>query len=306
MTTEDAVRAGSSGRAQTAFSASGTNPGDAPATCPHCGSAAGPPGAKFCPACGGALRGPACGVCGAQSGGADRFCVHCGSALPSRSGRAGVGGRGLGSGTAAWAVGGLLFGGMIVAIAALAIMRASGGESASPSAAAGQGTPGPGNAPGGLGPTAAVDLSSMTPREAATRLFNRVMGAVEANDQAQAALFLPMAIASYDRIGALTLDDRFHLSLLHAAGGDGSAALATAEAGLAVRPSHLLCLAAAASGALLVGDSAKATAYYQTFLDKYDDELASGLTEYGPPPDGHAPLLLDLRADARAHVAGSR
>lgn len=203
-----------------------------------------------------------------------------------------------------------MFGGMIVAAAAVVVMRAGGGEDGAGPAAATveQGAAGMGNASGGtggLGPTAAVDLSSMTPREAATRLFNRVMTAVEAGDQAEAGLFLPMAIASYDRIGALTLDDRFHLSLLHAADGDGAAAVAVAEAGLAVRPSHLLCLAAAAGGALLAGDSAKAAAHYRTFLDAYDDEIASGLPEYGPPPDGHAPLLPALRADALAHFAGS-
>ncbi len=296
-------------------SASGPALEGAAATCPHCGSATAPPGAKFCPACGGALQGPACGDCGAESGGADRFCVQCGAALPvAKSGgggagsRAGPGGRGGGfaSGTAAWTVGGVLFGGMIVAVAALVVVRAGGGGDAPSSSAAEAGRAGgPGAGAGGLGPTAAVDLSSMTPREAATRLFNRVMSAVEADDQAQADLFLPMAVASYDRIGALTLDDRFHLSLLHAAAGDGPAALAVAEAGLAVRPSHLLCLAAAAGGALLMGDSAKATAYYRAFLDGYDSEIGAGLPEYGPPPDGHAPLLPSLRADAEAHLAGS-
>ncbi|MDE2981746.1 MAG: hypothetical protein OXU74_11180 [Gemmatimonadota bacterium] len=145
----------------------------------------------------------------------------------------------------------------------------------------------------------------MTPRQAADRLFRRVMGAVEAGDQAEANLFLPMAIASYDLIDALSLDDRFHLSLLHAVAEDGPSALAVAEAGLAFRPTHLLCLAAAAEAALLMGDDERAAGYYQTLVDVYDDEIGAGLEEYGTGATGHASLLPQLRAEAMAFLAGS-
>lgn len=166
--------------------------------------------------------------------------------------------------------------------------------------------PPPSTPPGTLGPTSAVDLESMTPREAADRLFIRVMTAVESGDQAQAELFLPMAIASYDRIAALTLDDRFHLSLLHALGGDGALALEVAEAGLAVRPTHLLCLAAAAEAALLLGDDARARAHYQTLVDVYEEESKADLVEYGPQTGGgHANLLPVLREDALEFLAAT-
>ena len=147
----------------------------------------------------------------------------------------------------------------------------------------------------------------MTPRDAATRLFNRVMRATEGGDQAQAALFLPMAIASYDIITALSLDDRFHLSLLHALNGDAASALAVAEAGLAVRPGHLLCLAAAARAALLGDDPAAAGAHYQTLVGVYDEEIQAGLDEYGPAEaEGHGDLLPLLLEEARDHLAGSQ
>ena len=158
-----------------------------------------------------------------------------------------------------------------------------------------------------MGPTDAVPLASMTPREAADRLFRRVMSAVEAGDRAQADMFLPMAIASYDLITALSLDDRFHLSLLHGAAGDGASAVAVAEAGLAIRPTHLLCLAAAAEGALVMGDGEKVAAYYQTLLDVYEDEILAGLVEYGPRESGgHADLLPVLREEASAYLSASR
>lgn len=147
----------------------------------------------------------------------------------------------------------------------------------------------------------------MTPRQAATRLFNRVMRSVESGDEAQAQLFLPMAVASYDRIAALTLDDRFHLSLLHAAAGDAASALAVAEAGLSVRPTHLLCLAAAARAAAMGGDAAKARAHYRRLVDAYDEEKGAGLPEYAAgAEEGHAELLPVLRQEASDYLAGSR
>jgi len=212
-------------------------------------------------------------------------------------GGAGIGSAGSGAGPRAawlpWAATGTL---ALVVIAVL-VVRDDGREIImSPPPAAPAGT---------LGPTSAIDLNSMTPRQAADRLFRRVMGAVEAGDQAEANLFLPMAIASYDLIEALSLDDRFHLSLLYAVAEDGPSALAVAEAGLAFRPTHLLCLAAAAEAALLLGDDEKAAGYYQTLVDVYDEEILAGLEEYGTGPTGHASLLPRLRADALAYLAGS-
>ena len=54
-----------------------------------------------------------------------------------------------------------------------------------------------------------VDLSTMTPRDAADRLFNRVMSAEENGDDAQAKQFAPMALQAYrlvDRPPAVKAD----------------------------------------------------------------------------------------------------
>jgi hypothetical protein len=60
----------------------------------------------------------------------------------------------------------------------------------------------------------AVDLSSMTPRQAADRLFNRVMQAASSNDEAEVLRFLPMAIGAHDLVEDLDVDGKFHLVLL--------------------------------------------------------------------------------------------
>ena len=250
-------------------------------TCPHCGHEAGAPGANFCQRCGGALRGVPCPKCNASSDAGDRFCNQCGANLPTSAKPSG-----LATMHPAWAVVGILGLALVVVLA----LQQTGGREINlqpPPATTTSGSP--------------PDLSTMTPREAADRLFRRVMGAVEAGDNEQAVQFLPMALSAYDRIGTLTLDDRFHLSLLHAAGGDGAQALAVAEEGLAERDTHLLLLAAAAEAALLVGDSEQARTYYQTYVDSFDSEVAAALPEYDPQAH-QGDLLNTLRGEAETFL----
>ena len=267
-------------------------------SCQHPESAA----ANFCSRCGGALRGPPCPGCDAPSEAGDRFCTQCGTVL--RVQRAAFSA----STNRVVVAAGVLFGLVVVVVVVLRV----GGGGVGGAAGGGQGSMSApaGGAPGSaipLGPTSSVDLGAMTPQEAANRLFMRVMTAVEAGNQEEAAQFLPMAIAAYDRILAFSLDDRFHLSLLHAAAGDGASALAVAEAGLAVRPTHLLCLAAAAEAAVLFGDQAQARAHYQTLVDVYDEELQADLAEYGPQAaGGHANLLPVLLGEAAEYLASGR
>jgi hypothetical protein len=146
--------------------------------------------------------------------------------------------------------------------------------------------------------TSGVDLSSMTPRQAADRLFNRVMSAASAGDAAEVTNFLPMAIGAHDLVEDLDADGKFHLVLLRLQGSLDDAALATAEEILADQPDHLLGLAGAADASLALGDSASARAFFQRWLDAYDAEMAKGLSEYSD----HSALLPTTRASAQALI----
>ncbi|MDE2751029.1 MAG: zinc ribbon domain-containing protein [Gemmatimonadota bacterium] len=252
--------------------------------------------ANFCPQCGATLRGPPCPSCGAPSQAGDIYCTQCGATLQPERARFGSP-----AARVPWAVAGML----ALALVLTLVLRGGGGREITLSPPLGAPSGGQGSPTTPLGPTSAVDLGSMTPRDAATRLFDRVMRALEAGNQAEANQFLPMAIASYDLIVALSLDDRFHLSLLYAAAGNGDAALLTAEAGLAVRPTHILLLGAAAQAALAIGDTATARAHYQTLVDVYDEEIRADLEEYGVGAGGHANLLPALQAEAAAYLAGT-
>ncbi len=140
----------------------------------------------------------------------------------------------------------------------------------------------------------AVDLNSMTPAQAAERLYTRVVSAAENGDTAQAQQFLPMALAAHDRAEPLDNDALFHRAILERLAGETAAAIASAERILADRPTHLLALASAAEAATDSGDEATARAYYERFLAAYDDELDQTLPEY----EAHSPMFPGMRATA--------
>jgi tetratricopeptide (TPR) repeat protein len=153
---------------------------------------------------------------------------------------------------------------------------------------------------GGIGPAPNVDLSSMTPRQAADNLFDRVMRAVANGNTTEATNFLPMAIAAYDLARPLDADGLFHLSLLQRAAQEQEAALQSALDGLAANPDHLLNLYGAAEASVALGDSAAARGYYERLLAAWDREIAADRLEY----EEHRALLPLIREDAEAFPSG--
>jgi len=138
------------------------------------------------------------------------------------------------------------------------------------------------------------DLSAMSPREAADRLYNRVMRSVAAGDSADVVFALPMAIAAHGLAEPLDTDGKFHLVLLRLTGQFNVEALEGAEEILAEQPNHLLGLAMAGDASLALGDSASARAYYARWIDAYETETQKDLLEYRD----HETMFPEIRAKA--------
>lgn len=234
-----------------------------------------------------------CPSCGAPLSGAGRFCTACGaprsSADPANQ-RPG----GSSSSRIGWGVAGLLLAAVILVVAFPAINAFPWGGPPGPPPSPGGMSPGPGVAPN-------VDLAAMTPREAADRLFDRVMRAVERGDTTEVFTFVPMAVAAYDRAQPLDADGFFHLSLLQAVSFDFRQALETAEMALRSDPDHLLLLSAAAGAAAALADTATAVRYYRHALAVYDAQVTRGLPEY----EEHGLLLPLLRSEAESFLEGA-
>jgi hypothetical protein len=150
-----------------------------------------------------------------------------------------------------------------------------------------------------LGPAPNVDLSSMTPREAADRLFNRVMAALTDGNDAEVQSFLPMAIDAYQLVPDLDADGHFHLSLLQHARGDYGGALRTAETVLETNPDHLLNRYAAGEAAREMGDDELAAEHFTHLLAVFEEESARDLPEYRE----HESFLPTIRQMAEEFLA---
>ena len=267
-------------------------------------------GGNFCASCGASLGEVSCGQCGAPASPGARFCASCGqplgagAATPAPTGppnappplaRPAVG---ISPGLVAWGVAGLALLGIALVVG---VPRLISGVTDAPPPAAAPFAGGQGAVPGN---PAAVDLSTMTPREAADRLWDRVVRAAEAGDSVEARTFVPMGIAAYQRAGALDDDGLYHLSVLERIGGDFEGAIATAQQILNTNPNHLLGLHAAGEAALEAGDRDRALAFFQRLVDGFDEEQARALPEYAP--DAHGPLLPSILDGAQAVLSGTR
>ncbi len=244
--------------------------------CPSCGTV--DEAGRFCSSCGVALGTPKCAGCGHQPPAGARFCNQCGNAMGGSASRP----EGSGNQVAWWMASALLLGLVLV----IGYPIYGPGRSAAP-------------APVGVGPAtgaAAVDLSSMTPREAADRLFNRVMTAVSANDSPEVVSFLPMAIRAFELAEPLDADGKFHLVLLRLTGQFNAEALEGAEEILSEQPSHLFGLGAAGDASLALGDSASAREYYRRWSEAYETEMAKDLAEYREHPG----VFPEMQAKAEA------
>lgn len=144
------------------------------------------------------------------------------------------------------------------------------------------------------------DLSRMSPREAADRLFNRVMAASENGNNAEVLQFTPMALQAYDKLGTLDNDARYHVALLHLTANDSKSARMQIDLLRKTAPRHLLAFLLEHQIAELSGKQDNVVRIFKDFLAAYDAEIAAGRPEY----QDHLSSIERFRTAARAGVPG--
>lgn len=233
--------------------------------------------------------GPACPSCAAPVPAAARFCPACGAALKE----APEAGKDVGQ-WAAWKVVavGAVTGLLVVAVfgAVMYSQRPGAPSSASPFPSslfdspplASSGTP--------------PDLSKMTPREAADRLFDRVMMASEQGDSVEALRFAPMAIEAYGNLATLDRDAHYHLGLIHGVAGNRADVERQIAALRQGAPNHLLALVLEHDLAEQAGDGAAVARTLAAFAAAYDAERVLLRPEY----DAHRNVIEKFRAATAA------
>ncbi len=149
-----------------------------------------------------------------------------------------------------------------------------------PSQGASQGSSQPAGAGSSLGAGQLVDLSTMTPREAADRLFNRIMMASEQGDTVEALRFVPMALQAYGQIGTLDADARYHLGRIHAVVGDLENTRKQIGILKQFTPNHLLGIILEHDVAEQLRDKDAAAQAIAAFVAAYDTERNAGRQEY--------------------------
>jgi len=232
------------------------NPTTSQKDCPKCGGVS---SGKFCIHCGAPLGADSCPSCQATLSPGVRFCHACGTPVQGATGAKSIL-------PLPWMVAAAA---VIVAVLVVAV-RISAPPPPTPTAGPMQtGTQ-----------TSAPDISSLTPRQQADRLFDMIMSAAEEGDTARVAFHTTMAIQAYAMLGGLDQDARYHIGLIHVVRGETGQALAQADSMEAVVPGHLLGTILRHAAARASGDSAGAQDAYRRFLVSYDSENAVPRQEY--------------------------
>jgi hypothetical protein len=141
----------------------------------------------------------------------------------------------------------------------------------------------------------APDISQMTPRERASRLFDRIMRLNEEGKRDSVALFATMAVPAFQSLEPLDAHLRYDLGRIAAVAGMLDLADAEADTILTAQPEHLLGLILAGQVEQLRGNTAEARRLANRLLAAEANERAKGLEEY---------TLHD--ADIRAAVTAAR
>jgi hypothetical protein len=201
--------------------------------------------------------------------------------------------------TLPWAIAGIA---LVCLIALLAGQRfrstppVNAAEAQAQAQGAPQGESDAGPAPDAAAPgVRAPDISSMSPRERADRLFDRIMRLDTEGKKDSVQFFAPMAISAYQMIPNPDADARFDMGRIAQVAGAFPAAKSEADSILAKQPTHLLGLVLAMQAARSSGDTAGANAYRAKLRAAQKSELAKKLPEY----DRHIADIKDALASGK-------
>jgi hypothetical protein len=242
-------------------------------TCPNCAAST---TGRFCANCGAPLAGAQCAGCGSALTPGAKFCHRCGTAAGRPAAAAGQSG-GL-AGALPWAVAGIALVALISLVAAQHFNTPAGGAAtASPG-----GPPGgalAGTAPGALG-LRAPDISNLSPRERADRLYDRIMLLDSEGKTDSVQFFAQMAVAAYQMLPTQDADSHYDLGRIAQAAGVPTVAQAQADTILQHDPTHLLGLILAAQSARALGNEQQARSFEAKFLAALPAEQRKNLVEY--------------------------
>lgn len=241
--------------------------------CPACGARA---RGRFCANCGAITEAASCAACDAALEPGDKHCSTCGE--PVAGGGSAAAGR---PDRTPWIVAGIAFAALFLVV----ILQRANESRRQDALEAGMGVPqagAPAGPMGGGGGPGNVDLSAMSPREMADRLFDRIMSLKEAGKTDSVQLFAPMAMNLYagPELQPLDHDLRYDYGTVANAAGNHAVQKAQADTILATAPTHLLGLVLAIRAAHATGDAAAASRLEQRLVQAEPAERAKNLPEY--------------------------
>ena len=130
------------------------------------------------------------------------------------------------------------------------------------------------------GASRAPDISSLSPRERADRLYDRVMAQSARGKTDSASFFATMAVGAYQALAPLDSDLRYDYGRMAEIAGDLPLAQAQADTILRENPDHLLGLILAARVAQARNDAATSQKLLARATRAQKTELAKSLDEY--------------------------
>ena len=226
--------------------------------CPACGA---PVEGRFCGNCGAPFEGAACRSCASTLTPGARFCHRCGAAVGAAAGQIAD----PGPTALPWIVASIA---LVALIALVAAQRFSAASSDLDEISTAQ--------PMVRGP----DISQLTPRERADRLYDRIMGLQQRGRTDSIQFFAQMAIPAYQMAQPLDASARYAMGRIAEAAGLADFARAQADTILREEPNHLLGLVLAIRAARLAGNEAAATSAERRLIAAEPAERRRNRAEY--------------------------